>query len=128
MPLLRAISMRARARAHGVLNESRMLSEVVGRAVLLRAGFRSRFQSPQPHTARLLRGEQIAIRTESGVSAIKACYLLAAGPGIPKVHLAIGTGDDQQFVIGTQLEMGGPETSAEGRASLSGGQVPKLNR
>src|SRR5688572_25936308 len=42
LPLLRAISMRARARAHGVLNESRLLSEAVGRAVLLRAGFRSR--------------------------------------------------------------------------------------
>ena len=42
VPLLRAISMRAQARAHGVLNESRLLSEAVGRAVLLRAGFRSR--------------------------------------------------------------------------------------
>jgi len=42
LPLLRAMSMRAQARAHGVLNESRLLSEVVGRAVLLRAGFRSR--------------------------------------------------------------------------------------
>jgi glycosyltransferase involved in cell wall biosynthesis len=42
MPLLKSLSMRAQARTHGVLNESRLISEAVGRAILLRAGIRPR--------------------------------------------------------------------------------------
>jgi len=38
-PLLKSMSIRARARSHGVLNESRLLSEVVGRALMLRSRF-----------------------------------------------------------------------------------------
>ncbi len=47
MPLLTSIPIQARARSHGLLTESRLLSEALGRAYLLRARFARRSDARQ---------------------------------------------------------------------------------